>query len=41
MPILGSNGLLSAGAYTRVDEFEDAITCALSFIKNEAYFPEG
>lgn len=35
---LGTNGVLSDGLYTRVDEFEDAVHCALAkFVKPELY----
>jgi inosine/xanthosine triphosphatase len=32
---LGSNGIITDGKYDRVDEFEDAITCAIAYIQNE------
>jgi non-canonical (house-cleaning) NTP pyrophosphatase len=34
MPIIGSNGLFTNLAYTRVNEFEDAAMCALGYFHN-------
>ncbi len=35
---LGSNGLITEGRYTRIDEFETALRCALGFLFNERNF---
>lgn len=32
--ILGSNGVITNGLYTRVDEFEDALMCAFGYLQN-------
>ena len=35
MPAIGSNGIITNHIYTRVDEFEDALLCALGYMSNE------
>ena len=35
---IGANGIITNKLYTRVDEFEDAIKCALGFISNKYNF---
>jgi non-canonical (house-cleaning) NTP pyrophosphatase len=34
LPSIGTNGVLTGGMYTRVDEFRDALRCALGTITN-------
>jgi len=38
MSVLGSNGVITEGLYTRVDEFEDALLCAFGYLGNEVNF---
>ena len=38
MDAIGSNGVITNRLYTRTDEFEDAILCALGYLKNEKNF---
>lgn len=35
MPEIGTNGVLTNGRYTRIDEFEDALTIAFASLQNE------
>jgi len=38
MAIIGSNGIITNRSYTRVDEFEDALMCALGYMSNEVNY---
>lgn len=38
---IGTNGVITNGLYTRVDEFDDAINCALGYLLNERNFAHG
>jgi inosine/xanthosine triphosphatase len=37
----GSNGLFTNGMYSRVNEFEDALNCALGYLNNEQNYIKG
>lgn len=38
MPMIGSNGVITNGCYSRDREFEDAIRCALGYALNDTNF---
>lgn len=38
LDLLGTNGVITNGMFTRVDEFEGALRCALGFVLNEENF---
>ncbi|MBT3817352.1 MAG: DUF84 family protein [Candidatus Magasanikbacteria bacterium] len=38
IPELGSNGIITNRAYTRIDEFEDALMCAFGYFMNNANY---
>lgn len=40
MSVLGSNGVITNKHYTRVDEFEDALMCALGYFSNETNYSQ-
>lgn len=38
MDKIGTNGILTNKAYTRIDEFKDALKCALSYLENDTNY---